>query len=351
MSSDYYYSEEGNTWAGLGCSNTHGAAGSSIEASQQQSVQAFLEQCMEYHEQQNQERQQKQGHHPAYSVNDQVVTNDAGESTTFNPKEQLLQQGTVRAMAIIERLKQQTQEQQQQTLPEPASFTIDQQQQNREEEQYSSSLTPEYFRVQREQCLAREANRRRLAMIRNLEFLTRQRDRHLQQLEHQIQQQLLYENQIQIAQQAALERRRMQQQQQQHQHDAPPARKPHSSSDNTLSLYVSGLATMAAATDNANDSHNDLVATLTSLFAEFASLKKIHLYQNKQTGQLKGDGLVIYHWKPTDGDEQARQEFIIMVCSQVSQERSVDCREQSFSFAANCILLNVNGIILVVACQ
>ena len=75
-------------------------------------------------------------------------------------------------------------------------------------------------------------------------------------------------------------------------------------SDDSVAIYVNGIPTDGSMTQD----------TLRELFRHFGTLRKVHLYVNKQTGELKGDALIIYQ---LHGQDQQRQELLDTVCSQV----------------------------------
>ena len=343
--------EEGFLLAGLGSHRSRAAENSSATS---WSVEAFLDQCMQYHEQQEQERLAQVINRPILHPNDQPVPNipitatgmsESNMTTTplndNQPPTQdiphahdsnkahhdLLLEGTTRAMAVIERLKQQSDKPLDKFSTTPSWHDQKLQQQQPKEDKFVYS--PEYYRQQREQGLAQEAKRRRMATLKNFEYLTKQHERKLHLLNFQIEQRQVMEHHVQAAQLAARQQRQDRLLQQQQSRPHPDERTSASVSmfdktipaQTTVALYISGLPTESTSVEadqfgSVPQPADSMTTMLTSLFAEFGSLKKIHLYRDKQTGQLKGDGLIVYRW--TNDAGQCRHEFVQRICAEVS---------------------------------
>lgn len=73
----------------------------------------------------------------------------------------------------------------------------------------------------------------------------------------------------------------------------------------TVAVYVSGFPS-----DGSIDAE-----FLTALFSSYGSIRKAHLYRDRQTGRLKGDGLIIFEVSAAQGGE----ELILTVCEQVRE--------------------------------
>ena len=71
------------------------------------------------------------------------------------------------------------------------------------------------------------------------------------------------------------------------------------------SLYLTGIPTDGSVTINA----------LRQIFQAYGSVTKVHFYRDKKTGDLKGDGLVVYE---SAENQVKRDELLQIVCSQVS---------------------------------
>lgn len=71
--------------------------------------------------------------------------------------------------------------------------------------------------------------------------------------------------------------------------------------DDEASLYLSNLPSTI---------QKELVE---QLFGSYGSIRRVHFYKDKQTGELKGDGLVVYQAK------EKKLEFLQTICQQVSE--------------------------------
>jgi hypothetical protein len=303
------YTGDDNLFAGLGCDHAS-------------SLQAFLDECMEFHEKNEQERTKLQDD-PQAQTQEHPTENESQTVALIHPNamsldpQQLLEEGTARAKIILERMKELTAP----ALLSSAGTSTSLYYQN--QIQPNAFYTPKDFRCLREQGLAQEAKRKRLATFRNFEYLSKRHEQRAHVLNQQIEHSRQVQQQIQAAQQASLQARQARiNQQQQHEpqqstysiNSKPsfPSKKVQGQVSNkekiatdSIALYISGLPT--------EEPLERLTSILNQLFTEFGLLKKIHLYRNKQTGKLKGDGLVIYN-----SQEANPHDLVERACAQVS---------------------------------
>ena len=100
---------------------------------------------------------------------------------------------------------------------------------------------------------------------------------------------------------------------------AEEKRRKHQSSTGTVAIYVSNLPTDGSGSEE----------LLRELFGGLGySLRKIHLYVHKETGELKGDALIVYELPSS----QERTTLTDTVCSQVRTE-SVDVWSERLQWA------------------
>ncbi|KAL3935185.1 MAG: hypothetical protein SGBAC_009241 [Bacillariaceae sp.] len=81
--------------------------------------------------------------------------------------------------------------------------------------------------------------------------------------------------------------------------------------DASVAVYVSNLPNDGSASEE----------LMRALFGSYGSLRKIHFYMDKRTGDLKGDALVIYNTSNVDGNDRSQADIkssiVEAVCSQV----------------------------------
>jgi hypothetical protein len=70
----------------------------------------------------------------------------------------------------------------------------------------------------------------------------------------------------------------------------------------SAALYVTGIP--AGGTED----------LLRGLFGSYGTIRKVHLYRDRATGEFKGDGLLVFQLGPT----QDKEHFVNLVCMQVS---------------------------------
>lgn len=174
-------------------------------------------------------------------------------------------------------------------------------------------LSPAEYAVRRARHFEKEQERLRRAMLKNFEYVVRKDDEALQ----------LQLQQLQRAQ----ERQAAQQQQQQQQRAGVFSTKAgigtakrqkteqrrhaqgHLPQQATAVVYVSNLPPVPSSEE-----------TLRQLFASYGTIQKVHLYRDKATGQLKGDGLVVYQ---VSNKEKEAGDLLNDVCLQVGDGRYV----------------------------
>jgi hypothetical protein len=166
----------------------------------------------------------------------------------------------------------------------------------------------------RKDCLEQFKERKRLILLKNLEYVARVQDERLREHLAQVQEAQEYERRFNSLHQRILQKRTeenapnmltqagigtQERQTVEHKRKQATAKK----SDDSLAIYVCGLPTDGSVTQE----------VLQALFGNFGTLRKIHMYVDKQTGDLKGDALVIYQIT----NDQEKNELLESVCSQV----------------------------------
>jgi hypothetical protein len=169
----------------------------------------------------------------------------------------------------------------------------------------------------RKECMLQFNERKRLVLLKNLEYVARVQDERLREHLAQVQEAQEYERRFYSHHQQILQKRTkenapnlltqkagigtQQRQTVQQKRKQATAKK----SDDSLAIYVCGLPTDGSVTQE----------VLQVLFGHFGPLRKIHIYVDKQTGDLKGDALVIYQIT----NDQQQKELLESVCSQVRE--------------------------------
>lgn len=321
----------------------------------QDAVQALMQQCMAYHQEQEVIRQQKQQEQTqstygtsyqqqqqqqhqtkfvmASSVAEETsvsTTTDTSSpsiplsksSTSMSPQwneedQQRIQEARARAQAVIARFHQQ-----QEQLLCAATATS-----SRE-----SEIPPALFAEQRYKGLRREEERKRKMLLKNLDYVLMQESERIGTLTAQIEQSAIYEELAKRQYQIQLEQRKQRLlqlrdggsrsgKQRQEQEFAPAKyghghrtsdfkqQQQHERNTPSIAVYLSGLP---------NDGSID-EAYVRNLFGVYGSLRKVRFYRDKLTGKLKGDGLVVYNL-PSQGNDAATMLLLETVCTQVSPQ-------------------------------
>jgi hypothetical protein len=181
----------------------------------------------------------------------------------------------------------------------------------------------------RREYLDRLEERKRLALLKNLEYVARLEDERLRYQLDQIEQARAYQDDLDeryrkrnmqsdnnrssrllavgqagigTQQRRQLEGKAMKSEETRLGGDGRTSSSSYSSSS-SLAIYVSNLPVDGSADER----------TMTALFGSYGTVRKIHFYVDKGTGRLKGDALVIYNLHPGQDRTSLTQE----VCSQV----------------------------------
>jgi hypothetical protein len=169
----------------------------------------------------------------------------------------------------------------------------------------------EYSR-KRNEFLEEFENRKHLFLLKNLEYVAQVQGEKLKERLAQIQETQEYERKLEQHHNQILQQRV------QRKKGGPPAKfgigadqqqtrqeknKYKTNIDDSVAIYVSGLPTDGSVTDG----------LMRALFGCHGTLRKIHIYINKQTGEPKGDALVIYQLEM----DKDRNELVDSVCCQV----------------------------------
>jgi hypothetical protein len=182
----------------------------------------------------------------------------------------------------------------------------------------AATVPPGEYSQRRQVCLDWLDERKRLSLLKNLEYIARIEDERLRHQLEQIEQAKVYQNlmdeqhqrRIQTdhsrdaGSQAGIGTQQRQRIEQKRKSDKPSDGNNSSSSSSSLAIYVSNLPI-----DGSVDEQ-----VMRNLFGSYGALRKIHFYGDRETGNLKGDALVIYNLP----NGQDRSLLTQSVCSQVS---------------------------------
>lgn len=294
------------------------AEGDDLGLSANELVKNYLQQCLAYHDEQEGVRHRDETEFRVASTEDVPIdepprsaSTGVGDETMMEgpagapvstQSQQQVEEGRLRAQAILKRFE----EQQQQFLGGMMVSGAD-----------LTDVEPVVYRRQRELGFQREAERKKLAILKNFEYLTHRASCRVGELAAQIDESRELEIMVNERYQIALEERKRLREQRTHnlnsqaaigtekrKHMDKQVRKAMSARDIRVSLYLTGLPTNESVGE-------DFVR---NLFGSYGQIRKVHLYRDKASGEMKGDGLVVYNLA-SDGSEQ---ELVEVVCSQVS---------------------------------
>ena len=314
----------GASFLGLGFSHNGGNEASS-QAPSSSPIDAadslmkhYLQQCLDFHDEQLQHSQQQveespipefvtaqhpppfvpttQSQPPQASVTMTTTEQSAVTSSVTNPlSNPSAQEAIAKAQAIVQKFQQQHHHH----FPLQESHT---------------SLQPCDYRYRRQRQLEKEQERLHKATMKNFEYVAKQEEERLKRQLAQLQETQVLEQRLQEQQAAMLASRREQQAtlskagigtSRRQALEKQKQRKGHAIKLNdelSVAAYLSGLPTNVT---------QDFVQ---SLFESYGKIRRVHLYRNKQTGELKGDALVVYNVRRLT----EKQEILDAVCSQVS---------------------------------
>lgn len=285
-------------------------------------MQHYLQQCVVFHQQCQEERSKKEDSsikeeriNPIAAVkveeedqdSDQafyrsqhggISENEVREREERQQKtlHKQIESGRFRAQAILEKLNAQAKDKSSQLL-DPSTARI-------------LTQPPEFYSAQRRDALANERDKLIRFWHKNVAYVMERDKKRLEASQDDL---LVYQASLQAQQQARYEqrkravtggvnvpgigtekRRRKEQRRIMKQQQLP-----------TVAIYLSGLPASITA---------DLIQPL---FASYGTIRKVHLYRDKATDRLKGDGLVIFEVQ----DAQTPQEIVRASCGQVRSHR------------------------------
>jgi len=177
-----------------------------------------------------------------------------------------------------------------------------------------ASLLPADYRYRRQQELAKEQERLHKATLKNFEYVARREEERLKRQLAQLEETKVLEHQLQEQQAAFLVSRREKQQtlskagigtSRRQALEKQKQRKGHvgkMNDDLSVAIYLAGLPTTVT---------EDFVK---QLFESYGTIRRVHLYRHKQTGELKGDALLVYNVRKVE----EKQSIFDAACSQVS---------------------------------
>ena len=277
----------------------------------------YLQQCLDFHEEQQQQHEVETSvpqfvtaQHPpapppvtvsvATSQSEQTIpptfvttTEQSISSATCSVSDPLsnpaTQEAIAKAQAIVQKFQQ-----------FPPSLSLN-----------DSSILPSDYRFRRQQQLAKEQERLHKATLKNFAYVAKREEVRLQQQLAQLQatkemQQQLHQQQAvmlrnrQALSKAGIGTTRRQTLEKQKRRQGNVARV---NNDLSVAIYISGLPPTIT---------EDF---LRQWFESYGVIRRIHLYRDKQTGELKGDALLVYNVRK----DAEKQDTLDAVCSQVSQ--------------------------------
>lgn len=291
--------DDGASLFGLGFSSTSLATGSGGDS--EGLLKGYMKECLQYHYEQEIMRKDINANSsfvPASSDSKHEMANDelktkvqeptAIESNEASPpnyeeRQEQIRLGKLKAQAILQRFQRCQQE-----YPN------------------GSDMAPSLHYQQRLACKERENKRREEALLKNFEYISRK-------LSVQLEEHKQKEDEVNLRYQTALQARearitnvrsqagigttkRTRVEQQKRQSQKAPR-------NLSVAFYITGLPLDGSL-------HSE---TLYSLFGSYGNVLKVHMYRRKDTGELKGDGLIVFELK----DESEKEELSKMVCSQV----------------------------------
>jgi hypothetical protein len=168
---------------------------------------------------------------------------------------------------------------------------------------YSMYDSPNVYAVKRQECLEKLRHREHAALLKNLEYLSHMEDARLERRLEQIQQAREYEQHVNNQfQQRGNAQSCAGIGTDQWYHLTKRAEKHISSTTDSVAIYVDNLPRDGSAGED----------LLRNLFSLYGTIRKVHFYLDKQTQELKGDALVIFH------NVQDKNLLIEAVCSQLN---------------------------------
>jgi len=247
-----------------------------------------------------------------------AATSSSSEIT--NSTYQAAQEAMAKARAIVQKFQTQQKHHQQQntsTISYVKGAMVD-------NTTITPRIAPMEYRHQREQFFIKEKQRFHKAMLKNFEYVAKKEEQRYERQLQQIQQTKDMELQLNQHQSNILQQRQQsQQKKQQHfstkagigtarrqQLESCKQQKGHSvkiQQQQGIAIYFSGLPTDGSIQQ----------VHLQQLFSSYGPIQKIHLYRNKRTNQMKGDGLIVYEDNYEDGAIK-KETLLDTVCSQVS---------------------------------
>lgn len=280
----------------------------------------YLQQCLEFHDEQQQQHEIETSapqfviaqHPPApppipaeapppYSDGEPptsitVVTTEQKTSATSSVSDPLSHPSAQEAVAKAQAIVQKFQQQQHQFPP------------MQPHDEHASSSD---YRYRRQQQLEKEQERLHKATLKNFAYVAKREEARLQQQLAQLQETRVLEQQLHQQQASMLQNRqalskagigtaRRQALEEQKKRKGNVAKM---NDDLSVAIYVSGLPTTIT---------EDF---LKQLFESYGAMRRVHLYRDKQTGELKGDALVVYNVRKVT----EKQDILDAACSQVSR--------------------------------
>lgn len=278
---------------------------SSTEGSVDDMMQHYLQQCLEFHNEQTKLKEQQEEQE---AQNVQFVPPVKEEERILQPS---LQEAVSKAKEVIQSFPPVRSEAVVAAMAKAkaivANFQLSPPQPT------TDSLLPCDYKNRRMAFFERQSKRLEKALYKNFAYIAKRDEERLQQKLQQVEAAKQLEQRMRDEHVRKLQQRAANQQQLQAgigttvQRKASRKRKAEQVSlrkqEQDPSLYMSGLPTATITED-----------LIRGLFASYGKIRRVQFYRNKQTGALKGDGLIAYD---SAGIEDPAS-FLLSICVQVS---------------------------------
>ena len=206
----------------------------------------------------------------------------------------------------------------------------------------SATTSPSEFGRRRRECLDRYEERMKRAMFKNLQYVVKKEEERLRERLDKVEEFKTFEHQIEERYNQRLESRQRRSSNHNSMNDIntsaagigtkqrnraekkrkrnalPVSLRYNGQKQNNLSndlsssiaIYVSNLPKDGSADEN----------VIKSLFGSYGSIRKVHFYLDKATGEKKGDALVIYSLKKGQDESSLTESVCSQVCTKLEQQ-------------------------------
>ena len=277
----------------------------------------YLQQCLDFHNDQQQHKQQDEEVTVPQFVTAQYSLPPSAGSELAPPPRTRFPSGSVSSSSVASSVMSDpvlSHPSPREAIAKARAIVQKFQQQKHHSPLSGASMLPADYRHRRQQQLEKEHERLHKATLKNFEYVARREEERLNQQLAQLEETKILERQLQEQQAAFLLSRREKQNlskagigtSRRQALEKAKQQKGHTvklNYDLSIAIYLSGFS---------REVTEDF---LRQLFSSYGAIRSVHLYRHKQTGELKGDALVVYNVRKVS----EKQEVLDTVCSQVSQ--------------------------------